>query len=106
MQEALVVRRETHIPAPPAAVFALLTDPDKILRWMGTDAQLDPQPDGIYLSMSPGLASPAAPFARWCRCIAWPTASAGTTARWSLRGRARSDRPHRAAGRNAAAPDP
>src|SRR5215207_6178314 len=49
MQEALVVRRETHIPAPPAAVFALLTDPDKILRWMGTDAQLDPQPDGIYL---------------------------------------------------------
>src|SRR5215204_7532839 len=49
MQDALVVRRETHIPAPPAAVFALLTDPDKILRWMGTDAQLDPQPDGIYL---------------------------------------------------------
>jgi hypothetical protein len=32
MQEALVVRRETHIPAPPAAVFALLTDPEKILR--------------------------------------------------------------------------
>ena len=26
MQEALVVRRETHIPAPPAAVFALLTE--------------------------------------------------------------------------------
>jgi len=26
MQEALVVRRETHIPAPPAAVFAFLTD--------------------------------------------------------------------------------
>ena len=49
MQEALVVRRETHIPATPAAVFALLTDPDKILRWMGTDAQLDPQPEGLYL---------------------------------------------------------
>jgi hypothetical protein len=28
MQEALVVRRETHIPAPPAGVFALLTDPE------------------------------------------------------------------------------
>jgi uncharacterized protein YndB with AHSA1/START domain len=26
MQEALIVRRETHIPAPPAAVFSLLTD--------------------------------------------------------------------------------
>src|SRR3546814_2347519 len=49
MQEALVVRRETHIPAPPAAVFALLTDPEQILRWMGTEAQLEPQPGGLYL---------------------------------------------------------
>lgn len=49
MQEALVVRRETHIPAPPAALFALLTDPEKILRWMGTEAQLEPQPGGLYL---------------------------------------------------------
>ena len=31
MEEVLIVRRETHIPAPPAAVFALLTDPEKIL---------------------------------------------------------------------------
>ena len=49
MQEALIVRREQHIPAPPAAVFALLTDPEKILRWMGTEAQVDPQPGGLYL---------------------------------------------------------
>ena len=49
MQDALVVRRETHIPAPRAAVFALLTDPEKILRWMGTEAQLEPQPGGLYL---------------------------------------------------------
>ena len=40
---------ETHIPAPPSAVFALLTDPDKILRWMGTEAQMEPQPGGLYL---------------------------------------------------------
>ena len=39
----------THIPAPPAAVFALLTDPEKILRWMGTEAQVEPQPGGLYL---------------------------------------------------------
>jgi hypothetical protein len=32
MQEPLVVRRETQISAPPAAVFALLTDPEQILR--------------------------------------------------------------------------
>src|ERR1700758_5176822 len=49
MQESLVVRRETHIPAPPSAVFAFLTDPDKILRWMGTEAELEPQPGGLYL---------------------------------------------------------
>ena len=49
MQEALVVRREQQIAAPPAAVFALLTDPEKILRWMGTEAQLQPQPGGLYL---------------------------------------------------------
>jgi uncharacterized protein YndB with AHSA1/START domain len=49
MPEALVVRRETRIPAPPAAVFALLTDPEKILRWMGTEAQLEPREGGLYL---------------------------------------------------------
>jgi uncharacterized protein YndB with AHSA1/START domain len=49
MPESLVVRRETHVSAPPAAVFALLTDPEKILRWMGTQAQLEPQPGGLYL---------------------------------------------------------
>jgi uncharacterized protein YndB with AHSA1/START domain len=49
MQEAFVVRRETHIAAPPAAVFALLTDPEKILRWMGTEADVQPHPGGLYL---------------------------------------------------------
>lgn len=49
MPEDLVVHRETHIPAPPAAVFALLTDPEKILRWMGTEAETEPEPGGLYL---------------------------------------------------------
>jgi uncharacterized protein YndB with AHSA1/START domain len=49
MQQALVVRRETYIPAPRASVFAFLTDPEKILRWMGTEAQVEPQPGGLYL---------------------------------------------------------
>ncbi len=48
MQESLVVRREVHIAAPPAAVFALLTDPEKILRWMGTEANIEPHPGGLY----------------------------------------------------------
>ena len=50
MQEALVVRRETHIAAPPAAVFALLTDPEQILRWMGTEADVQPHPGGSISS--------------------------------------------------------
>ena len=48
MQDALVVRREQHIQAPPAAVFALLTDPEKILRWMGTEVNVEPHPGGLY----------------------------------------------------------
>ena len=33
--EPLVVRRETHIAAPPGTVSAFLTNPEKILSWMG-----------------------------------------------------------------------
>ena len=49
MTEPLVVRREVQIAAPPATVFAFLTDPEKILRWMGTEATVEPHPGGIYL---------------------------------------------------------
>jgi uncharacterized protein YndB with AHSA1/START domain len=49
MTEPLVVRRETQIAAPPATVFAFLTDPDKILRWMGAEAMTEAQPGGLYL---------------------------------------------------------
>jgi uncharacterized protein YndB with AHSA1/START domain len=49
MDESLVVRRETQIAAPPATVFAFLTDPDKILRWMGADATTEAHPGGLYL---------------------------------------------------------
>ena len=49
MTEPLVVRREVQIAAPPATVFAFLTDPQKILRWMGTEATMEPHPGGIYL---------------------------------------------------------
>jgi uncharacterized protein YndB with AHSA1/START domain len=49
MVEPLVVRREIEVAAPPATVFAFLTDPDKILRWIGTEAKAEPHPGGIYL---------------------------------------------------------
>jgi uncharacterized protein YndB with AHSA1/START domain len=49
MAEPFVVRREVQIAAPPATVFAFLTDPEKILRWMGTEATVEPHLDGLYL---------------------------------------------------------
>jgi uncharacterized protein YndB with AHSA1/START domain len=53
MHEQFVVRREIQIAAPPATVFALLTDPERIVRWIGTEAKLEPHPGGIYL-VDPG----------------------------------------------------
>jgi uncharacterized protein YndB with AHSA1/START domain len=49
MTEAFVVRRETQIAAPPATVFAFLTDPEKILNWMGTEAKTEVHQGGLYL---------------------------------------------------------
>ena len=49
MTEPLVVRRETQIAAPPATVFAFLTDPDKIVSWMGAEAQTELHPGGLFL---------------------------------------------------------
>jgi uncharacterized protein YndB with AHSA1/START domain len=43
------VKFETQIPAPRATVFAFLLDPDKLMRWMGTGAEMDPHPGGVYL---------------------------------------------------------
>lgn len=45
---AEVVHREIRIDAAPAAVFRFLTDPVKMVRWMGTEAVLDPRPGGDY----------------------------------------------------------
>ena len=49
MTEQLMVRHETQIAASPATVFAFLTDPEKILRWMGTEATVEPRTGGLYL---------------------------------------------------------
>ena len=49
MVEQLMVRQETQIAAPPATVFAFLTDPEKIISWMGTEAKTEMHPGGLYL---------------------------------------------------------
>lgn len=47
---------ETRIEAPPEVVYRYLTDTDMLLRWEGTEAQLDPRPGGIYrVVLQPGF---------------------------------------------------
>ena len=49
MTEQLTVRHETQIAAPAATVFAFLTDPEKIVSWMGVEARTEMHPGGLYL---------------------------------------------------------
>lgn len=44
----LTVSAEVRIEAPPERVFLFLTDPEKLVRWKGVDAALDPSPGGEY----------------------------------------------------------
>ena len=39
---------EVSIDATPQTLFEFLTDPDKLVRWMGESAKIDPQPGGVY----------------------------------------------------------
>ncbi len=59
MAEPFVVRREMHIAAPPATVFAFLTDPEKIVSWMGAEATTEAYPGGLYLVKGVGQGSNA-----------------------------------------------
>jgi len=41
------VEVEVAIAARPETIFAFLTDPAKMTRWMGSMAELDPRPGGV-----------------------------------------------------------
>src|SRR5271170_8312302 len=78
MTEPLVVRRETHIASPPATLFAFLTDPEKILRWMGAEATTEPHPGGLYLvkgigggNVARGEFREVVPVHRLAYCFGW-----------------------------------
>ena len=43
-----VLEREVRIAASPATIFPFFTDPEKMVRWMGITAELDPRPGGVY----------------------------------------------------------
>jgi uncharacterized protein YndB with AHSA1/START domain len=50
MDTANSIRREFTIGADAATVFAFFTDPQRLIRWIGVSAELDPRPGGIFLA--------------------------------------------------------
>ena len=46
--ETSVVEREIRVEAVPETVFPFFTDPEKIVRWVGVGATLDPRPGGVF----------------------------------------------------------
>jgi uncharacterized protein YndB with AHSA1/START domain len=49
MERLETINSETVIEADPATIFAYLTDADRLTRWLGASATVDPRPGGIYL---------------------------------------------------------
>jgi uncharacterized protein YndB with AHSA1/START domain len=62
MPESFVVQREMQIAAPRASVFAFLTDPEKIVQWMGSEATTEMHPGGLYLLKGVGSATARGAF--------------------------------------------
>jgi uncharacterized protein YndB with AHSA1/START domain len=83
--EVGVIRREMFVPADQAVVFAFLTDPDKITRWMGVHGDLDPRPGGVYLlnlnnrDVMRGEFQEVTPNSRIVYSFGWENASMGVT---------------------------
>lgn len=43
-----VVELEVRVQARPETVWGFFTDPDKMIKWKGRKAELDPRPGGVY----------------------------------------------------------
>jgi uncharacterized protein YndB with AHSA1/START domain len=55
--------KELHIDANPETVFAFFTEPDKLTRWLASEATLDPRPGGVNHQTHPGGADdPGGPY--------------------------------------------
>lgn len=80
-----VIRRELFIEAEPATVFAFLTDPDKLTRWMGVQCELDAEPHGVYLVNVNGRDVARGEFEESRPIPASSTASVGKTVPWACR---------------------
>jgi uncharacterized protein YndB with AHSA1/START domain len=55
--------KEVRIDASPETVFAFFTEPDKLTRWLASEATLDPRPGGINHHTHPGdTENPRGPY--------------------------------------------
>ena len=48
MTEIAPVDVTMHLAAPPVDVFRFFTDPARYVQWMGSEAELEPVPGGVY----------------------------------------------------------
>ena len=48
MTEIAPVEVTVWVPASPGDVFGFLTEPDRYVQWMGSEADLEPVPGGVY----------------------------------------------------------
>jgi uncharacterized protein YndB with AHSA1/START domain len=56
MEASELIQREMTIDADAATVFAFFTDPDRLIRWIGVSAELEPERGGIMMiDVKPGL---------------------------------------------------
>ena len=46
--DELAVTREVRIDASPETIFPFFTEAQQLVRWMGVEAELDPQAGGVY----------------------------------------------------------
>lgn len=49
MEATNSIKREFKVEADPATVFAFFTDPERLTRWMGTSAEVDARPGGLFV---------------------------------------------------------
>ena len=55
MIEGDAVVHEVGLSAPPEAVFDMFVDPDRLVRWLGLSADVDPRPGGRFrFEVAPG----------------------------------------------------
>lgn len=49
METSEALHQEMTVDTDPATLFAFFTDPERLVRWMGVAAEVEPQPGGIML---------------------------------------------------------